>query len=292
MIVFGGQADAVAVNDVWELALDGGGAWFERQPHGAPHPAGPGATMVYDSMHDRAILYGGGGGGAVTHFLSLREEPGAWTLLPVAGRNPGGRSNHTAIFDPVNGDMIVASAQSGTIPFAILRVGGGRWLDVTIDPPVNGTVSKTPNMSCYDVSSAQIEAFPTSGWVFVGWSGDVHSTENPLTVDLSSSRSVVAHFAPSATGVGQQELSFALADVAPSPSTGAVRFAWTLPAETDVSVRVLDVAGRAVARIADGRQTRGQHEAAWNAGRLQAGIYFVQCRAGGRVAVKRFVLVP
>ncbi len=71
----------------------------------------------------------------------------------------------------------------------------------------------------------------------------------------------------------------------PNPSRGGAEFAIVLPRSVAVRLEVLDVAGRAVARIHDGALSAGEHAFRWDGdardGRpVPSGRYFVRMRAG------------
>lgn len=58
-----------------------------------------------------------------------------------------------------------------------------------------GTTDPPPGIYLYDPNSAvTIRAIPDDKYDFSHWSGDVNSTENPLTVNLDSSKSIKANF--------------------------------------------------------------------------------------------------
>lgn len=83
---------------------------------------------------------------------------------------------------------------------------------------------------------------------------------------------------------------------APNPSSGAVRFALELPVAGDVRIDVLDVGGRRVRVLYDGRATAGALVLAWDGrdgdGRdTPAGVYFARARAGGHEARTRLVRI-
>ena len=63
------------------------------------------SAFVYDSGHDRLILFGGGGSLNDTWSFSLTE--GSWAPLAVSGTPPSGRQGGAAIYDPVRDRLIV-----------------------------------------------------------------------------------------------------------------------------------------------------------------------------------------
>jgi uncharacterized repeat protein (TIGR02543 family) len=59
----------------------------------------------------------------------------------------------------------------------------------------NGTVAKTPNQASYTSGqSVTLQATPTTGYTFSGWSGDASGTTNPTTVTMNANKSVTAIF--------------------------------------------------------------------------------------------------
>lgn len=69
-------------------------------------------------------------------------------------------------------------------------------------------------------------------------------------------------------------------DVAPNPvGNGATTVRFTIPVEGPVDLSVFDVAGRRVARLAEGTLKAGSHSVEWRAGQVPAGLYFVRLQA-------------
>ena len=91
---------------------------------------------------------------------------------------------------------------------------------------------------------------------------------------------VVVVEAPSALALGAPR---------PNPSRGAVRVPYRLPAAGHARVRVVDVLGRTVARLADGAAAPGAHEARIAAGALSAGVYAVVLELDGDGGTQRAV---
>lgn len=83
--------------------------------------------------------------------------------------------------------------------------------------------------------------------------------------------------------------SLALAP-APNPSRGLVRLSFTLPADGRARLTLHDLAGREVARLADGAFTAGAHTLSWS-GHVAPGLYFARLQAAGATRTARIVRV-
>ena len=87
--------------------------------------------------------------------------------------------------------------------------------------------------------------------------------------------------------------SLRLATPFPSPSSGSVRVRYVLPRDEAVRLQVIDLSGRRIATLVDGRQSAGDHEAVWGGSgvrRARPGLYLLRIDAGGEHAVRRVVL--
>jgi len=59
-----------------------------------------------------------------------------------------------------------------------------------------GTVQRTPDKALYTHGeTVELTAVPDNGWGFVGWSGDLESSENPAEINMDGDKSVTATFA-------------------------------------------------------------------------------------------------
>ena len=107
--------------------------------------------------------------------------------------------------------------------------------------------------------------------------------------------SMILRVTPSpAVGVGEgQAAGVTLGPVRPNPSGGPAAVDFTVGRETRVRITVVDLAGREIARLAEGLRPPGGHRAVWNGrvgpGRAPAGMYFIRCEADGITLVRRFV---
>ena len=100
------------------------------------------------------------------------------------------------------------------------------------------------------------------------------------------------HFITSALGVSElpsQRIAM-LRPVFPNPSGRRVTLSFALRRESRVTLRVLDLTGRVVARLVDGVLPAGNHERVFEAGSSSSGIYFVDLMAAGERASRRVVV--
>src|SRR5439155_203415 len=68
-------------------------------------------------------------------------------------------------------------------------------LATDVAPPGSGTVTRSPNDTCYPVNTmVTLTATPATGYAFSNWSGDASGTTNPLTVTMAANKSITANF--------------------------------------------------------------------------------------------------
>lgn len=77
----------------------------------------------------------------------------------------------------------------------------------------------------------------------------------------------------------------------PNPFTESTQIRFSLPEAMSVSLRVLNVLGREVRVLVNGRLEAGTHEADFIAADLPAGIYLYRLEAGDQVQVRRMLIV-
>jgi uncharacterized repeat protein (TIGR02543 family) len=101
-------------------------------------------------------------------------------------------------------------------------------LDVTGD---HGSVSRTPDKAGYSYGeTVTLQATPSAGYDFAGWSGDVTGSANPVSVVMDSNKSAAAAF----TSTNTDQDPPVLAGCAPAPDSIQA------PPNTLVSLHVLD----------------------------------------------------
>ncbi len=85
--------------------------------------------------------------------------------------------------------------------------------------------------------------------------------------------------------------TFALEQNYPNPFNPATEVGYQLPAAGRVKLAVYDLLGREVATLVNERKEPGRYSVRFDAGGLPSGAYFYRLEAGGKVAVKKLVLV-
>lgn len=88
----------------------------------------------------------------------------------------------------------------------------------------------------------------------------------------------------------------ALEQNAPNPFNPLTRFAYSLAQPASVSIVIYDSAGALVAKLDQGMQTAGKHEAAWGGHNMggnpvASGVYFYRLVGAGDVAARKMVLL-
>jgi len=103
---------------------------------------------------------------------------------------------------------------------------------------------------------------------------------------------------PGTTGITQDlPKTFALKFAGQNPAKGRGDVELALPTASNVDVRIHDIRGAVVRRLADGRLDAGVHRLPWDGRdegghRVPAGVYFVSAAAGGNRGNVRVVMLP
>ena len=123
------------------------------------------------------------------HTIATTSPQGSGSTRYVfANWSDGGAISHTV--------TTPASATTVTASFTTQY-----QLTTAVSPAGAGTVSPASGSFYNAGSTVQISASPNSGQQFTGWSGDVTSTTNPLSLSMSGPRSVTANFTAAAQGI-------------------------------------------------------------------------------------------
>ncbi|MBK9097006.1 MAG: Omp28-related outer membrane protein [bacterium] len=85
--------------------------------------------------------------------------------------------------------------------------------------------------------------------------------------------------------------SYSLDQNYPNPFNPATTISYSIPEESQVSLKIYDVMGSEVAELVNGRQLAGMYNVNFDASSLASGTYFYKLTAGNFVSVKKMVLI-
>jgi len=84
---------------------------------------------------------------------------------------------------------------------------------------------------------------------------------------------------------------FDLSQNYPNPFNPATTITYSIPKESQVSLKIYDIMGREVAELVSGKQSAGSYNAEFDAASFASGTYFYKLTAGEFVSVKKMVLL-
>lgn len=84
---------------------------------------------------------------------------------------------------------------------------------------------------------------------------------------------------------------FALNPAYPNPFNPSTTISWKLETSSELTLRVMDIRGREVARLAEGSSEPGQFSMSWDASSLSSGVYFIQLITPEESAIQKVMLL-
>jgi hypothetical protein len=77
----------------------------------------------------------------------------------------------------------------------------------------------------------------------------------------------------------------------PNPFNPATNIRFTLPAESDVTLKIYNLLGKEMSTLINGKLSAGEHTVVFAAGDLPSGVYFYQIKAGTYNSTKKLVIM-
>jgi len=217
-----------------------------------------------------------------TNWNSAREGRLAWGAAGAAQSAPGIEGDATT-------DYLSANDRAFTPDDSAIVSVDGDWYEWDVTHSVKWAFANPYlwNFGHLFVAEGEVAG---SGKVFYSLQDAVQSNRPELVVTLNTD---------DVTGVAEGEgagLRYSLAQTRPNPATGPARFAFSLPRQERVTLRLFDVSGRAVRTIAEDVFPAGSHEVSWDghndAGReVASGTYFYRIKAGLWSDVRQMVII-
>jgi len=173
-----------------------------------------------------------------------------------------------ALLERVRTQNVPAVAPMGVYHYDAYAVVGS---DTSKDSFMWGKLG-TSNLSARTPS----EELGTSNWT---------NTGEPIT-DMVATRLEDAQSA-----AADAPAEYALHPCSPNPFNAETAISYQLPADSYVSLRVYDTAGKLVASLVDGWRSAGVHEVTFDAGTLPSGMYICRIQAGEFEAAEKLALL-
>ena len=259
------------------------------------------ATHLFVMCPDGQYEWDTGTWTACNDAYAFTDVEDAWGMRDALGTlqmyavGSGGPDNGLRVWRFIEGDPIahtgswdevVADPAGSGVP----NIGSGMrvWGTAANDVYATGVVAGEGHIMRFDGTTWQHLAPPAVlGTVRGVWgTGDGvvwFSAESGQVIRYG--RPDVAPIVPGAAAVGERAPM--VAEV--NHGTLTVRYALTAP--TPVKLGVYDIMGRQLGTIEDGIREPGTHEASWNLGTLDSGIYFVKLHTRGAAFVRRVVVI-
>lgn len=94
-----------------------------------------------------------------------------------------------------------------------------------------------------------------------------------------------------AEDIAREEIFYRLEQNYPNPFNPSTRISYTIPAATNVALKVYNTLGDEIAVLEDGYREAGTHTVVFDGSSLSSGVYFYRLQAGSFTEVKRLMLI-
>ena len=156
LMVFGGRSsvDNLYKQDIWEWS--GTDATLTNRTTGGIKPdARYQAGLVYDSMRDRLLLFGGTGTQTYDDLWSWSPSTREWTQISLSGARPSARYGHWMFYDPVRDKVYVFGQNQAGYQNWEYDPALNTWKDRTVTSPPAG-VSRSYFDVAFDTTRGKI----------------------------------------------------------------------------------------------------------------------------------------
>jgi hypothetical protein len=152
-----------------------------------------------------------------------------------------------------------------------------------------GALPGEPDMNSDGYVSYYEAAYRAEEWDAYAQSGQEHPQWDDIPDSIGDDYYLGGLIPTTGIEGGPVEIRPASLGCAANPFTGSAVFNFTLGADTNVNLSVMDMSGRTVATLASGPMASGEHSVPWEASSAPAGLYIIRFSAGGSVESMRVV---
>jgi len=239
---------------------------------------------------------------SISIIIDKNNTPG--TILDSLSSSTKAQLNHSfALNFPVigrtsGGTLIVACDyfQQG-----VTDGEGWNYSDIVVCATTNnGTtwtqVVNVTNSPTIDERYVGISTFNPNGWAYLQFQED----EIPGTSFSGDNRPVSRNYQKflkfnlsllSISEQNQKPKRFSLSQNYPNPFNPSTSISFTLPNETNVTLKVYNILGKEIATLANERRSQGEHTVVFNGNKFSSGVYFYRIQTGRYSEMKKMVLI-
>lgn len=184
-----------------------------------------------------------------------------------------------------------------------LTLGDPRWSKnprsyFTINDVIigGGTISYSPESISNDYNPNTIvtlTAYPTNGYKFYKWSGDISSSDSIIQLNMDSDKNIIATFTEivSVDNLNEIPSEFVLKQNYPNPFNPNTVIEYSIPSESKVTLNIFNVQGELVETLFDNYQHAGFYKVKWSPNNLSSGLYILRMKAGAFISSRKLIFM-
>jgi hypothetical protein len=286
-IVVGESVGSGSATDFATVKYDPSGnlLWVSRY-NGPGNGADVARGVIVDGTSNTIVIGESTGNGSLTDITTVKYDPYGVLLWVSRYNGPGNNADfaNDVILDGTSNTIVVGES-----------VGNGTGSDfTTIKYDSYGVVQWVERYNGPANNYDAVKAITRDG------SGDICVTGKSTGVGSLTDYATVKYSGGNVTNWQPVEViefgaplphQCSLEPPSPNPFNPTTAISYQLSANSIVSIKVYDTAGRLVAALVDGWREAGAHEVTFDGSGLAAGVYFVRMQAGDFSAVQKMVLI-
>lgn len=196
---------------------------------------------------------------------------------------------YPAVSVDASGNMLMTFSRSSTSEYASMYSSGMLTTDPSIQSSalIKSGVSTNTSGRWGDYSGIANDPTNSSAvWIYCGWA----NTSNRWATWNSASSFSVPPGSPN-VATNNTKNTFALHGNYPNPFNPTTTIYFTIPEQSQVSIRVYNILGQVVGTLVNEQLNAGDHFAQLNADNMASGVYYYKLDAGKYSAVGKMLLV-
>lgn len=204
---------------------------------------------------------------------------------------------HFALATPANGTSLVLDSAAQTFKFTwnrALDLNGDNLIYQWAPIGFSAVVTTSSGADSFLVrTGSQLRAMMANKDTSVlKWTVKTKDPANPIVTSVDTFS--VTLIKGLITGVSQSDMLpvvFSLSQNYPNPFNPSTAINYSIPFESQVTLKVYNMLGQEVATLVNEKQAQGYYTTNFNASRLSSGVYVYRIEAGSYIAVKKMMLL-